>query len=305
MQTAFAKGAALIAAGLFAGAAVAADGTPVQIGAGKVFPESVTSLADGTIIAGSMMLGEIFKAAPGETQAASWIAAQTEGPLSVLGVLADEATGTLWACYADPAIFSGQPGKPSILRGFDLATGAEKVALPMPEATLCNDIVTTADGTVYATDTAGARVFKLAPGGTALEQWFTDPALAMVDGLSIGPDGAMYLNTVTTNKLFRLTMADGAAGTLTELKLSQEIKGPDGMRFGADGKLYMAENAAGQVDAVTFDGDTATITPIATGYDTPTGVSISGDTIYVVEAKFSQMQAEDPGTFNVYAVPLK
>lgn len=31
------------------------------------------------------------------------------------------------------------------------------------------------------------------------------------------------------------------------------------MRFGADGKLYLAENGAGQVDAITINGDNAEV----------------------------------------------
>ena len=299
-------GLGLMVSALLASVALAADGTPMQIGEGKVFPESITSTADGTIIAGSFMLGQIYKAAPGAANATSWIAAPAEGPAAVIGVYADEATKTLWACYSDAAIFSGQPSKPSVLRAYDLEAGTEKGSYPMPESTFCNDIATTADGTAYATDTIGGRLFRLLPGATALEQWFADPQLASLDGLSFGPDGALYLNTVSTNKLFRLDMgADGAAGALTELTLSEEIKGPDGMRFGDDGKLYLAQNGAGRVDAVTIEGDKATITPVASGYDFPTAVSKSGDTLFVGEAKFSQMQAEDPGKFYVYAVPLQ
>lgn len=298
-------GLGLLAAGLLAAPATAADGTPVRIGEGKVFPESVTALADGTIIAGSFMLGQIYKAAPGADSAEAWIAAQPEGPSAVIGVFADEATQTLWACYSDPALFSGQPGQAPILRAFDLGNGAPKGGYAMADGTFCNDIDTGDDGTAYATDTIGGRIYRLLPGAGALEEWFADPRLASLDGLSFGPDGALYLNTVSTNKLFRLELgSDGAAGALTELTLSQEIKGPDGMRFGGDGRLYLAENGAGQVSAVTIEGDAAAITPVASGYDMPTGVSLSGNTLYVVEARFSQMQAEHPGPFHVYAVPL-
>lgn len=290
---------------LMGGTALAAD--KVQVGDKGVFPESLTSTADGTLIVGSVGTGEIFRAAPGATTAESWIGAVTDGPTSVLGVYADEANNTLWACYADLALFAGAPGKASVLRSYDLASGALRTTVPLGENTFCNDIATTADGTAYAADTAQGQVLKVAPGATAAETFFKDEALASLDGLSFGPDGALYLNGVSTNKLFRLTLADGKPGTLTELTLSQEIKGPDGMRFGDDGVLYLAENGNAQVDAITFEGDTAKIEVVAKeGWDFPTAVTKVGNTLWVIEAQFSKLQTPDQATaFYAYPVTLQ
>jgi sugar lactone lactonase YvrE len=286
-------------------AASAAD--KVQIGDKGIFPESLTSTADGTLIVGSIGTGQIYKAAPGAATADSWIAAVTDGPTAVLGVYADEANKTLWACYSDLAMFAGAGGKAAVLRSYDLDSGALKTTVALGEGTFCNDIATTADGTAYAADTAGGQVLKVAPGATTAEPYFKDATLASLDGLSFGPDGALYLNGVSTNKLFRLTIADGKPGTLTELKLSQEIKGPDGMRFGDDGVLYLAENGNGQVDSVTFDGDNATIKVVAKdGWDTPTAVTKVGSTLWVIEAQFSKMQTPDQaGSFYAYPVALQ
>ena len=82
------------------------------------------------------------------------------------------------------------------------------------------------------------------------------------------------------------------------------LKGPDGMRFGDDGKLYLAENAAGQVDVLTISGDSATVEPLQGGFDTPTAVSKVGDQLFVAESKFSKMGGtEDPGQFYVHVIP--
>lgn len=286
-------------------AAMAAD--KVQIGDKGIFPESITSTADGTLIVGSIGTGQIYKAAAGATTAEGWIPAVTDGPTSVLGVYADEANNTLWACYSDLALFAGAGGKAAMLRSYDLTSGALKTTVGLGEGTFCNDIATTTDGTAYAADTAGGQVLKVAPGATTAETFFKDATLASLDGLSFGPDGALYLNGVSTNKLFRLTMVDGKPGTLTELKLSQEIKGPDGMRFGDDGVLYLAENGNAQVVAVTFDGDNANIKVVAKeAWDSPTAVTKVGSTLWVIEAKFSKMGGtEDPGSFYAYPVALQ
>jgi len=290
---------------LTTGAAIAAD--KVQIGDEKVFPESITSTADGTLFAGSMPLGQVYKAAPGATKTELLIDRPAEGPASVLGVYADENAKLLWVCYSDAAAFSGSPDAlAAVVKTFDLASGEAKNSYALDKGSFCNDIATTADGTAYIADTSNGSVMRLKVGADALDTWAKDEKLAGIDGLSFGPDGALYVNSVTKNKLLRIDMgADGAAGAITDLTLSEPIKGPDGMRFGDDGKLYLAENGAGRVDAVTFDGDNATITVVKDGFDTPTAVTKVGDTLWVLEARFSKMQEADPGPFYATPVSLK
>ncbi len=294
-----------LAAGI-AGTAGAQELDRLQIGDNQpVFPESITSTADGTIYAGSMMSGFIFKGKMGDASAAAWVQPVTEGPTGVAGVYADEKNGLLWACYVDLAAFAGGESQPSVLRTYSLADGALQGTYPLLEKSFCNDIATAADGTAYIADTSGGRIMRLTPGATELETWYADASLAGVDGISFDANGVLYINNVTTGKLFRVGIgADGTATGTTEIATSAPLKGPDGMRFGDDGTLYLAENAAGQVDAITIDGDSAEVTVLHGGFDMPTAVSKTGDTLFVGEARFSQMQAADPGDFYVYAVPL-
>lgn len=295
---------AVAAAALLATGAAAQD--KIQIGDKMVFPESITTTSDGTLYAGSFTTGAVFKAAPGATAATQFIAPQTEGATGVIGVYADEKAGLLWVCNSDPGAFSGQGKFPAVARSYALADGSAKASYPMGDGSFCNDFVSTADGTVYVADTSGGKVDVIKAGGTTADQWFADKALAGVDGISIGKDGAMYVNNVMTGKLYRIAInADGSAGALTEIATSAPLKGPDGMRFGDDGVLYLAENGAGQVDAITIDGDKADVKVIKGGFDTPTAVSKHGNTLWVGEAKFSKLGGkEDPGLFYAYAVPL-
>ena len=288
------------------GIAHGGDLAKLQIGDNqKVFPESITSTADGTIYAGSMMAGLVFKGAIGDAMATAWIQPVTEGPPSVAGVYADEKSGLLWVCYVDLAAFAGGPALPSMLRTYSLTDGTLKNAYSLPDKSFCNDIATAAEGTTYVADTSGARILRIKPGASEIETWYAHAALGGVDGISFDAGGAMYVNNVMTGKLYRVGIgADGAAAGLTEIATSTPLKGPDGMRFGDDGKLYLAENGAGQVDALTITGDTAEVKVLKGGFDTPTAVSKTGNTLFVGEAKFSQMQAADPGQFFVYAVPL-
>lgn len=294
--------AALMIALLPAAASMAAD--KVQVGSGKVSPESMSATSDGTLYAGSIALGEVFRAAPGATTADKFIDRPQDGPQAILGVFADEKGGTLWVCYSDLALFSGKPGMNSFVRAYDLRSGDAKGSYDLGSGSLCNDVTVGADGTHYIADTAGGRILRLKPGATAVDTWSNDPQLQGIDGIAVGPDGAVYANSVTQSKLFRIDVGtDGAAAQITELAPSQPLEGTDGMRFGDDGVLYLAENANGQVDAVTIRGDAAIVNPVATGLDGPTALSKVGNTLWVLEAKIGRMN--DPGeTGPYYMIPF-
>src|SRR5687768_2647000 len=72
----------------------------IQIMDTGVFPESITSTADGAVISGSTK-GVVYRAEPGAAAAHPWITFNDEnGILSILGVLADDKGHTLWMCSA-------------------------------------------------------------------------------------------------------------------------------------------------------------------------------------------------------------
>jgi hypothetical protein len=286
-----------------------------------VYPESISALPDGTVILGSFVHPVIYRAGPHDSKAEAWIHLTGGQNLSVLGVLAQPRTKTLWACIIQDAPAAAAsamtaagapppaPARVSSLRAFDLSTGAPKSSYPLPGATnFCNDITIARDGALYVSDTPNGRVLRLKPGADALELWAEDPALKGIDGLTfLGP--TLYVNTVTTNHLYRIPIgADGKAGAPVDIALSQPLMGPDGMRS-ARGRLFVAENRAGRVSQITIKGDAATITVIKDGFITPTAVSPIGNTLWVGEAKFAyrndpKLKGQDPGPFKAYALPM-
>jgi len=276
----------------------------IQVGQGDVFPESITSTRDGTVFTSSVGEGRIFRAAPGADKATAWTAKQP-GPQSVLGVYADEKTGTLWACYSDMALTKGNAGQPAILRALDLSSGRVERSYPLPSGSFCNDIVTTGDGVAFVTDTHGGRIFRIEPGGQPTT-WLTDGRLKGVDGITLAGPGTLYLTNVQQNELFRLAIApDGRPGELVKLSLSEKVEAPDGLRRSSDGKFFLAENKAGRVDEVKFDGDSARITVIRRGLQGPTSTTVTNGHLYVTEAKINQYgKGRNVGPFYVYEEPL-
>ena len=78
-----------------------------------------------------------------------------------------------------------------------------------------------------------------------------------------------------------------------DIWMDAPVKAPDGMRA-AKGKLFVAENAGGKVDALTITGDTAHVTVLKAGLNTPTGIEPVGDTLWFTER----------GAGKVWSIPI-
>lgn len=294
---------ALGAAGALA-VAVAAAPREVSVDDTQVFPESITVLTDGTIIFGSALKPFIYRSAPGASRAERWIEVKGDGRVSTSGVLADPPTHTLWVCVME-ATGEPAPGPPvgrTALRAYDLGSGRPKASYSLPDApNLCNDIAVGPDRSVYASDSVNGRIMRLAPGAHALRIWLEDKRLDNVNGMTfLGAD--FYANTTTSNHIYRIARKpDGSAGALVDLKLSQPINGPDGMRA-FRGRIYLAEPREGRVSQIIIHGDAATITVLKSGYEFPTAVSPLAGVVWVGESRINHITDTDPGSFKAYAL---
>src|SRR5882757_84529 len=281
----------------------------------RSFPESLTSTCDGTLYVGSLNLGGVVKIVPGG-KAEPFIQPGAAGSRSVLGVLADETSGTLYVCSNDMTGL-GIPGpsdtKGAWLKTFDLATGAPKGSFPLGgPRSMSNDIAIGDDGTAYVTDSFAPNVYRLQPGATALEVWATDPLLAPakdgvgLDGIAFGSDGNLYVTTFIPGALFRIAVTDGKAGAVTALKPSRPLDRTDGFRRFGDGFLLI--EGAGSLDKVTISGDAALIETIQDGFVEPVAVTQVGNIAWVAEGKssflFGANKGKDPGPFTIKPVSL-
>jgi hypothetical protein len=280
----------------------------------SVHPESVTS-AKGALFTGSIR-GTIYRAGPGETVAKPFIVPSAENGLrSVFGVLADAKSGRLWVCsVADsfaPRVAGAPPPAPSEVVAFELDSGklVGRWSFPAPGGT-CNDIAIAKDGSAYASDTPGGRVLKLPKGGKALEVVLSDERLKGIDGLDFGADGALYWNNVQKNELWRTTLPQpGRPAQFTLLKASDRMGGPDGLRHIGGNRFLQAEGTSGRATLVTVKGDEARIQVLRDGLNSSPGITLIGNTVYVVEGKIQYMfnpelRGKDPGPFKAIAIPL-
>ena len=290
----------------------AADRPEITFTDGKIFPESLTSTKNGTIYFGSLGQDSVYRATGKEEKASVWIQPKSNGLMTVLGVFADEPAGTLWVCASATG---GRGGVPVVgetaLKAFNLKDASFKASYPFPNGGLCNDIAVAKDGTVYATDTTGARVLRLKKGATAFDAWAADAMLlGTVDGVALLADGNVYVNSVGQGTLLRIPVkADGSAGAITKLETSKPLTQPDGMRSVGSKTMLLVEGA-GRLDEVTINGDKAEIKVLREGLTGPTAVTVAGGMAYVAEARLNfrndpKLREQDPGPFRALGFTYK
>jgi hypothetical protein len=297
--------------GLIALGATGARAQTITVKDTLVFPESVTSDKAGNVIFGSMGNGGVYRAKAGEDTATLWIPSSVSGITFMAGVYADDASNTLYACSGAVGAPPEKAAEMSAVRTFDLKTGAAKASYPMPYAakSFCNDFAVDKAGNAYVTDTIGGAVHKLKKGGSALEVWLKDDKLAGIDGIGIGGDGNLIVNSVTAGKMFRIAVnKDGSAGALTELAPSMKLDKPDGMRAIGGNRFLQAEGGAGRIAEVTVSGDAATIKPIKEGVPGLTAMTVARGKVWALNAKLAYrnppLKGQDPGPFTAEAVDL-
>lgn len=308
---------AVFALFLSSGWALAAS-TSIDLPGATVYPESLSSSKDGTLYVGDIADGGVLRIRPNGAPE-RWIKPGAFGSASVLGVLVDEPSNTLWICSND---LSGMgikvPGAAagSALIGFDLKTGSGKVRAPFPGGhNLCNDMAVGADGSAYVTNSDAPQILKLSPGGRQLEVWFSDSSLQPapngtgLDGIAFGSDGNLYVNRFDAADLYRIDVKGGKAGKLTKLNPSRKLELTDAIRPLGHGVFLLIEGA-GRLDTMTIKGDDAVIATLKDGYVTPTGVTPVGNVAWVSEGQLDYLF--DPAKhdqkprlpFRLFAVPL-
>jgi sugar lactone lactonase YvrE len=287
----------------------------------KAFPESITSTSDGVLFVGSVGDGGIVRVKPHTAESTVFVQPGAAGSRSILGVFADEASSTLWACSNDLSALGGFAAGSdtwSALKSFDLNTGDAKHSFSLPGAhAFCNDITVDGKGSVYVTDSANPTILKLSAGTTTFDVFAQDSAFsppqsggAGLDGIAFGSDGNLYVTTYKAGELFRVEVKDGRAGRVTKLSGNRHLQFPDALRALGNNSFLVIEGS-GRLDRVVIRGDAFAVTPIHDGFVTPTSVTRIGTTAWVSEGQLSfffdpsKKRLSPSLPFRIYAVPLR
>ena len=142
------------------------------------------------------------------------------------------------------------------------------------------------DGRVYRIDTVTREIEII------------DRGYQFANGLAFGPDGHLYVNETLSGNIYRYACQNGVVtgtrelfGNVIEHFNLAELKGPDGMKFGADGQLYVAVFGQGDVTVLSARGEV--VRRIKTRGMYPTNLAFAGKRIYVTESETGTLQTFD------------
>jgi len=161
-----------------------------------------------------------------------------------------------------------------------LVTEVEGIRLNGP-----NDLVFASDGRLIFTDPGTynpgnpdpSYIHALAPDGTArVVVAFPEPVFP--NGLVVEADGSIVWGESYTGHVCR-RRPDGIIDDLGRLPGTRPT--PDGMKIGADDRLFVADIAAGGIRVLTRDGKIEAFIPVGKA---PTNCCFDGETLWVTDA---------------------
>lgn len=159
---------------------------------------------------------------------------------------------------ADPANPGTTTTAISVVRKFDMKTGAPAGEIRVDGSTGFNDLEVASDGTIYATNTgtggdnpdpASWQVWKIAPDGKA-EVWIQGEPLMQPNGIAIDGDGNIVVVNLGTADVQTFSAAD--ASLLKTETAAQP--GNDGVVIMDDGTKYVSSVLQGGVSKIGADG---------------------------------------------------
>jgi len=145
------------------------------------------------------------------------------------------------------------------------------------------------DGRVYRVDPASGKVKKL------------DSGIKFTNGIAFGPDRLLYANETLTGNIYRYDRKGGEIagprvlfGNVIPPNAPPGWKGPDGMAFSTDGRLFVAVFGQKDVTVLGKTGEVLERLPTAGKLPTNLAFALPGrKRIHVTEYEFGQLEAFD------------
>lgn len=186
-----------------------------------------------------------------------------------------------------------------------------------------NDLAFAPNGDLYLTD-SGIALDEFAPNGELNPRYETldydgrvyrvdterrtvetiDRSLRFTNGIAFGPDENLYVAETLTGAIYRYAWESGEVvgererfGNVIDPDGPQGIRGPDGMKFGADGNLYVAVFGQGHIAVLDSGGKVVTRHTTEGMWPTNLHFGAPGErSMYVTEAQTGTVQIIEAGT---------
>ena len=178
-----------------------------------------------------------------------------------------------------------------------------------------NDLCVGPDGAVYITDSGlplaimqrdllssrdpsslpfDGRLYRVDP--VTGETETVEAGMGHLNGISVGPDGALYTNETISGDVYRYPFSSGSIGTrelfgnVIDHTLPPMLRGPDGMAHDIEGNLYVAVFNQGEI--VVLDPQGEWLDRLPTMGAQPTNLAFGADeaAVYVTERETGTLQ---------------
>lgn len=262
------------------------------------------------------------------------------GLITTSGMLVDAERNRVLVCNEDVGVSlnsaSGTRNRVAQVLEFNLDTGALQQTYDLSSLsrgpTLANDLALDAQGNIYVTDSFQPQIYKidratrqvsilvrsarLMPADAPAAAQGTQPYL---NGIVYHPDGYLIAADYTRGLLWKVTLDNASA--ISEIRLPQRLKGPDGLRLKNAHELVIVQSYPGRKGGMSgnvtllasSDGwASAHLAAVATppGLDGPTGAALRDGEVWVVNSRYPRLfadvaQAERTRTFSIVRVALE
>jgi len=263
-----------------------------------------------------------------------------KGLITTSGMLVDAERNRVLVCNEDVGVsLHSAPGtrnRVAQVLEFNLDTGALQQTYDLSSLsrgpTLANDLALDAQGNIYVTDSFQPQIYKidrathqvsilvrsarLMPAEVPAAAQGTQPYL---NGIVSHPDGYLIAADYTRGLLWKVTL--DSAPAISEIRLPQRLKGPDGLRLKNAHELVIVQSFPGAKGSMSGDVTllssndgwaSAYITAVATPpeLDGPTGAALRDGEVWVVNSRYPRLfadvaQAERTRTFSIVRVALE
>lgn len=275
------------------------------------FPEAPVLLPDG---------GFLFTEMTPDTGCVTWVSKDASSRRRVAKTgrpngLAADGEGYFWVAET--------LNKTLLKLSLDGETEVVAKAGPGQPFLFLNDLAFAPNGDLYLTD-SGVEMEEFAPQGVLNPDWENleydgrvyridtgtgkvetiDKGIRFTNGIAFGPDQNLYVAETLTGNIFRYQWQDGLVvsdrevfGNVIDPSLPPSLRGPDGMKFGQDGNLYVAVFGQGGITALGKDGQV--VRRIKTEGSMPTNLVFGAageQSIYVTEVETGSVQKLHVGT---------